>query len=190
MGLSCTPGTTKHPNDWTLSRLIVIEPLYMPAMGPGSSHTYSIWQKKKLKQEIQKLTQDYSIRSQESQTQIQTVWFRSKSGVCVLSHTLLPPQHLNQCEQSLQAKKCNCVSVLNMHKISIYFLSIYWYEWLLFKIIQSSLLPQSHTFGDRMFWKWRCEQKDNMEDSGGGIRLGEEATSQTCTGTKTRMQVR
>ena len=80
MGLSCTPGTTKHANDWTLSRLIVIEPLYMPAMGPGSSHTYSIWQKKKLRQEIQKLTQDYSIRSQESQTQIQ-----SDSGVSLES---------------------------------------------------------------------------------------------------------
>lgn len=121
MAYSCTPGTTKHPSDWTLSRLIVTDPLYMPAMGPGFSHTYSIWQKKKLRQEIQKLTQDCSIRSQESRTQIQTVWLGSKSGVCILSHTVLPPQHLNQCEQSLQAKKCNCVSVLNMYKISIYF---------------------------------------------------------------------
>lgn len=38
------------------------------------------------------------------------------------------------------------------------------------------LLPLSHIFEDGMYRKQRCDEEDNLENSG-GIRLGQEVTS-------------
>ena len=62
-----------------------------------------------------------------TQLEAKRAWTQSKqsdSGESLESVFLviaLPPELLSQCEQSLQAEKCNYVSVLNIHKISIYF---------------------------------------------------------------------